>query len=237
MKKTKRAARIGALTLAVLCFALCAVPALAAGSTGSIRLRAGLDMDDRPQPLGGDTYSLAQIASAAGTEPVTYHWAEGFQEYACDVTALTDSQRMALAGTLARLAAENGLYTRSAETGEDGETVFSELDAGLYLLARTAAAPENEAYTCAPLIIELPCLEGDTWVYDVAVTMKFEAPTEPEQPPAPTPEAAPPSEKLAQTGQLNWPIPFLAGGGVCLFVAGWALLREAKDEKSKKTNT
>ncbi len=30
--------------------------------------------------------------------------------------------------------------------------------------------------------------------------------------------------KLAQTGQLNWPIPLLAGCGVALFAAGWGLV-------------
>lgn len=30
--------------------------------------------------------------------------------------------------------------------------------------------------------------------------------------------------KLAQTGQLNWPIPLLAGGGVMLFAIGWGMV-------------
>lgn len=30
--------------------------------------------------------------------------------------------------------------------------------------------------------------------------------------------------KLAQTGQLNWPIPLLAGGGVMIFAIGWGMV-------------
>lgn len=40
--------------------------------------------------------------------------------------------------------------------------------------------------------------------------------------------------KLAQTGQLNWPVPVLAGCGVALFAAGWALVfLKRKDNKSE----
>ena len=35
--------------------------------------------------------------------------------------------------------------------------------------------------------------------------------------------------ELIQTGQLNWPIPVLAGLGVLLFMAGWALVFFRKD--------
>ncbi len=34
----------------------------------------------------------------------------------------------------------------------------------------------------------------------------------------------PTSSKLAQTGQLNWPIPLLAGFGLVLFALGWSLV-------------
>lgn len=34
--------------------------------------------------------------------------------------------------------------------------------------------------------------------------------------------------KLVQTGQLNWPVPVLAGGGVALFAVGWALVNLKK---------
>ncbi len=39
--------------------------------------------------------------------------------------------------------------------------------------------------------------------------------------------------KLPQTGQLNWPIPLLAIGGIFLFILGWALNRSVRRESSQ----
>lgn len=39
--------------------------------------------------------------------------------------------------------------------------------------------------------------------------------------------------KVAQTGQLNWPVPVLAGCGILLFAVGWVLVKRKQwDEKS-----
>ena len=39
--------------------------------------------------------------------------------------------------------------------------------------------------------------------------------------------------KVAQTGQLNWPVPVLAGCGILLFSVGWVLVKRKQwDEKS-----
>ncbi len=42
------------------------------------------------------------------------------------------------------------------------------------------------------------------------------------------------STKLPQTGQLNWPIPLLAVGGIFFFILGWAFNRPVRREKSGK---
>lgn len=34
----------------------------------------------------------------------------------------------------------------------------------------------------------------------------------------------PPNPPLIQTGQLNWPIPVLAGLGILLFAMGWVMI-------------
>lgn len=48
-------------------------------------------------------------------------------------------------------------------------------------------------------------------------------------PPDPPPTTKP-SERLPQTGQLNWPVPMLASSGMLLFALGWLLRRdEGKD--------
>lgn len=43
-------------------------------------------------------------------------------------------------------------------------------------------------------------------------------------------ESSSDTEKLIQTGQLNWPIPFLACTGLLLFAAGWALVFLKKEK-------
>lgn len=53
-----------------------------------------------------------------------------------------------------------------------------------------------------------------------------DTPTPTPDTPTPTPNTPTPTPdipKLPQTGQLNWPIPVLAGAGLCLILLGWAL--------------
>ena len=44
----------------------------------------------------------------------------------------------------------------------------------------------------------------------------------------PSDPAAPPSGKLIQTGQLNWPVPVLGGSGAALLLAGGLMRRRAR---------
>ena len=53
------------------------------------------------------------------------------------------------------------------------------------------------------------------------------APGNPDNPVAP---GRPDGNALPQSGQLNWPIPFMACSGVLLFAAGWVLNRQGKKE-------
>ncbi|MCD7888217.1 MAG: LPXTG cell wall anchor domain-containing protein [Clostridiales bacterium] len=39
------------------------------------------------------------------------------------------------------------------------------------------------------------------------------------------------SDTLPQTGQLNWPVPLLAGSGVLLFALGWILKNKGKENR------
>ena len=61
--------------------------------------------------------------------------------------------------------------------------------------------------------------EDGTYIYDVDADPKVELTKAPQPTPTPTPK--PPT--LAQTGQLNWPVPVLAIIGLCLFSLGWLL--------------
>lgn len=50
--------------------------------------------------------------------------------------------------------------------------------------------------------------------------------TRPDSPETPT---TPDNPKLIQTGQLNWPVPILAGAGMVLVVLGWLLMRDKRE--------
>ena len=54
------------------------------------------------------------------------------------------------------------------------------------------------------------------------LTNTLPLPPEPEQPSG---------EKLAQTGQLWWPVPLLAMAGLALFAAGWAMYRRGREHE------
>lgn len=43
-------------------------------------------------------------------------------------------------------------------------------------------------------------------------------------------------EQLADTGQLNWPVPVLAGLGLLLFSVGWAMMNLKKEQEGYETN-
>ena len=55
-------------------------------------------------------------------------------------------------------------------------------------------------------------------------------PVSPENPDNPVSPSNPDKPVLPQTGQLNWPVPVLACGGVLLFAVGWVLNRQGKKE-------
>lgn len=79
-------------------------------------------------------------------------------------------------------------------------------------------------------VVEAQVPEGCTVEYSTAgmtITITNTLPGKPEEPT--TPERPP----LIQTGQLNWPIPILAGAGMLLMVLGWLLTRE-KDGKCEQ---
>ena len=91
------------------------------------------------------------------------------------------------------------------------------MEPGLYLLVQYKAAEGYEA--AAPFLVSVPMNEDGTYIYDVDASPKVELTKAPQPTPTPTPK--PPT--LAQTGQLNWPVPVLAIIGLCLFSLGWLL--------------
>lgn len=128
------------------------------------------------------------------------------------------------------------------QTDADGICTFQGLTAGLYLVAGADVVLPEGSYLCAPFLVGLPGVDeaGTGRVWDVtAVTKDAFRPAEPDTPSPPDPVEpsepdvpdvpdvpdTPGGDRLPQTGQLNWPVPVLAGAGLVLFLAGLLLLR------------
>ncbi len=104
-----------------------------------------------------------------------------------------------------------------SHTNTDGVVRFTSRMPGLYLIIQETSAPGYVKMN--PFLVTLPYLKDGRYVYDVTANTK--PALEPEEKPAtPKPD---PGDKLPQTGQLNWPVPVLAVGGLALFTVGWFL--------------
>ena len=116
-----------------------------------------------------------------------------------------------------------------SETFEkEGIYYFTNLPTGLYLVMQTKAA--SGYADMKPFFVTVPYLENDTYKYDVTAQVKTEIkqeiapPTETTETNGTTGSTNPPyGNKLPQTGQLTWPIPWLASSGMLLFAIGWWL--------------
>jgi LPXTG-motif cell wall-anchored protein len=107
----------------------------------------------------------------------------------------------------------------------DGEAVFQDLDAGLYLVWQGAADACDGYDPIHPFLISVPRWQNGAYTMYVEADPKVPFHTEPTEPTEPPP---PPPPHLPQTGQLNWPIPAMAIAGAVLLVLGWILLAGRK---------
>lgn len=115
-------------------------------------------------------------------------------------------------------------YTQTQPV-EDGKATFTDLSTGLYLIVQ-----EKAAYGFSKLgtfLISVPYMQDGQYQYHVTATIKSELHREPE--PTAPPPTVPDDPSLPQTGQLNWPVPVLAVGGMALIVLG-CFLRFRKKE-------
>ncbi len=136
-----------------------------------------------------------------------------------------DLDRSALAGELAAHAGLRELSGREESFGADGHIRFQNLKPGLFLLVQTRPAPGYERMD--PVLVSVPFMDPKTgeYTYDVDATVKPAVIRETEPTPTPSPSPTPtPGPKLPQTGQLNWPVPVLAGAGVFFILLGLWLL-------------
>ena len=149
-----------------------------------------------------------------------------------DFAQFGDIQSPELAEKLSKLEDKLTPVTpRPQKVGENGKVTFLELPFGLYLVVQKTA-PAGYGKT-EPFLVSLPYLEEGEYQYDVAsqpkTDLERDVTTEPTTSPTTKP-AASSGGKLPQTGQLWWPVPVLACGGLGCIVVGLIRKRRAGDE-------
>lgn len=107
--------------------------------------------------------------------------------------------------------------TQTADAKE-GICQFSGLSTGLYLVIQETPAPGFSALNAS--LVSVPQLVDGVYEYNVSAAIKSELEREPD-PTDPSTTPTTPGPSLPQTGQLNWPVPVMAVGGMILFLLGW----------------
>ena len=131
-----------------------------------------------------------------------------------------------LAEELAALAAEKGLPVLEQPIA-GGNVTFSDLKLGVYLV--TQGDPMDGFAPISPFLISIPQYSGGVYRYDLTASPKVPLVPETTEPPETTvPPTFPPD--LPQTGQLHWPVPVLAFGGLFLILVGIVLRHGKKEE-------
>ena len=147
-----------------------------------------------------------------------------------DGEELTDISSTTAPGKLKDFADNYGknhpMTSLTVNINKEGKAKFGNLKPGLYLITQKKAASGYNPL--APFLVSVPYNDDGHYEYNVDINSKAELEKTPEKPHRP----GKPSEKLPQTGQLNWPVPVLAAGGLLLMVVGYLLQREKKHHET-----
>lgn len=193
--------------------------------SGSIRLSCFYD----GKPVVGGDLRLYRVADVEMDENGNYSF-RLLERFGGDKLGQAELDAPGLADRLANASGLKDLEYRSTEFDATGHAQFDSVKPGLYLLVQSKAAKGYQKM--APFLVSVPYFvsEETGYVYDVDAAVK--PAVEREVKPTPTPGPTPPPH-LPQTGQLNWPVPVLAGVGVLLLLLGTVLV--VSDGPKKKT--
>lgn len=206
------------LSLVLLC-AAAVVPSWAhevpdLKKNGSITL--ALQYVDRA--LSGGSFALYRVGTV--TEK------DGDYSFATDGTGFSafsgslDKLDAALAQKLKDYADSQKIQSVANAKNSDGKVVFSKVTPGLYLVVQTQRCTGYELLS--PFLVSVPMNENGHYRYDIDAAGKFKPTPKPDTPNTPN-KPDKPGSRLPQTGQMNWPVPVLAGAGLVLFALGWWL--------------
>ncbi len=206
-----------------------------ADRTGSISVTM---QDSSGTALEGGSLALYQVAEVYVDETLqnSYELIEDFADSEVDLEELSDEE---LAETLEVWVDSEELDAyQTAEIGEDGLAVFTELPVGVYLVVQTEAADGYELVSS--FVVTVPLSVDGTLVYDVDASPKVEAAEEsPEEATTKAETEATPDDEtevkkastLPQTGAILWPIALLGGAGLVLLCGGGMLTFREKGRR------
>jgi hypothetical protein len=126
-------------------------------------------------PLGGIGVAVCRVADAQeGNGWADYTATQAFSGARADFTDLTKAKNIALAATLDAYASARNIPRSAKSTDAGGKATFSDLPAGLYLVAQTDS--ESSEYIIAPYLVTVPVMNERTraWNYDVTAYPKTE---------------------------------------------------------------
>lgn len=165
------------------------VPARAVDSPdGSREVSLRITCKDRLVPLTGMEFHMYLVASRtdSGELKVT----DSFARYPVEIPG-SDASWKSLAFTLEGYVLRDGVSpVDTAQADEEGIASFpsrgKKLAQGLYLVVGSRHIRNGERYDPAPFLILLPGLDtdGESWIYDAAVKVKYDTSFVPENPEA-----------------------------------------------------
>ena len=187
-----------------------------------------VSMTYKGKAVRGGTLALYKVGDVAEDDG-NYSFVP-VEEIQADIPEFGDIESPDLAGRLAELKGKLTPVTSDPVTVDrDGNATFSDLTFGLYLVVQKTAASGYKK--TAPFLVSVPYLDDGAYVYAVASDPKTELEREVKPTTPTTPHSSSGSGgKLAQTGQLWWPVPVLACAGLGCIAVGLFRRREARDE-------
>ena len=194
--------------------------------TGSISV--DVISTDTHKAIPGGSLTLYQVATAAAVDTgMTFILTDDFSAVGIDPMTVGDDARVReMAQAFADYAASKGIKGTSLAVGANGNATFTNLDLGLYLIVQPKAADGYDPLSA--FLVTVPLKQDGKLLYDVVASPKPGTANTTPVPPTPTP--TPPSGKLPQTGQLWWPVPWLALSGAALLAIG--LISRHRDRPS-----
>ena len=144
--------RISAVILMLVCMLVLAPCIAYALNYEPSTLTIVLEYGD--EPLEGIKLSVCQVAGIEEENgDIVYRAVPAFSGANADFTDLTTAKNIALAAALDAYAASHSIARNTAVTGSNGGAGFSDLPAGLYLVAQTDS--ENSEYVIAPYLFSV----------------------------------------------------------------------------------